>query len=218
MDNEEDKIMLSGKRKKPKAYLKEVLIKKKSEQKQKGEKTMENQFKVNAKVLDAYEKANDYGKEILEGIFGKEAFTTNIKDKIKTFIDAVEMLGSNNQTVKDYISLDSRKCTKDIIAFARLKIITEALNEGWKPKYDIMQGGYYTSFDIISEYEYERLNENEKKESMVFNRPDNKVIIALVSSKLSVSCESYKLSLKSRELAEYCGKQFMHIWIDYIFG
>lgn len=32
MDNEEDKIMLSVKRKKPKAYLKEVLIKKKSEQ------------------------------------------------------------------------------------------------------------------------------------------------------------------------------------------
>lgn len=218
MDNEEDKIMLSVKRKKPKAYLKEVLIKKKSEQIKKGEKTMENQFKVNAKVLDAYEKANDYGKEILEGIFGKDAFSAIIKNKVKTFFDAVEILGRNNQTVKNYYDLVFKKCDKDIIAFAKLKIVTEALNEGWKPKYDIMEGSYYTSFDIITEYEFERLGENEKKESMVFHRPDNKVIIALVSSKLSVSCESYKLSLKSRDLAEYCGKQFMDIWIDYIFG
>lgn len=45
MDNEEDKIMLSVKRKKPKAYLKEVLIKKKSELITKGEK----QWKINLK-------------------------------------------------------------------------------------------------------------------------------------------------------------------------
>lgn len=179
---------------------------------------MENQFKITEKVLEAYEKANDYGKEILEEIFGKDAFSAIIKDKVKTFMDAVEILGRNNQTVKNYYDMEYKKCNKDTIAFTKLKIITEALNEGWKPKYDIMQGGYYTSFDIITEYEYERLNENEKKESMVFNRPDDKVIFALVSSKLSVSCESYKLSLKSRDLAEYCGKQFMDIWIEYIFG
>ena len=43
-----------------------------------------------------------------------------------------------------------------------------------------MEGGYYTSFDIITEYEFERLNENEKKESMVFHRPDDKVIIGIM--------------------------------------
>ena len=45
MENEEDKIMLSVKRKKTKAYLKKVLIKKKSEQIKKGEK----QWKINSK-------------------------------------------------------------------------------------------------------------------------------------------------------------------------
>lgn len=179
---------------------------------------MENQFKITEKVLEAYEKVDDYGKEILEGIFGKDAFAAIIKDKVKTFMDAIEMLGRNNQTVKDYYDIANKKCNKDMIAFAKLKIITEALNEGWKPEYDIMEGGYYTSFDIISEYEFERLKENEKKESMVFRSPNEKIIFALVSSKLCVSCESYKLSFKSRELAEYCGKQFMDIWIDYIFG
>ena len=178
---------------------------------------MENQFKITEKVLEAYEKCDDYGKEILEGIFGKEAFSTNITDKIKTFVDAVEMLGIDNQKVKDYLDLDNRKCAKDIIAFARLKIIAEALNEGWKPKYDILEGSYYTSFDFITEEEYEKLKENEKKKCLVFSLPNKEIKIAIVSSKLSVTCEAFKISLKSRELAEYLGQQFIGIWKDYIF-
>lgn len=184
----------------------------------KGEKTMENQFKITEKVLEAYEKCDDYGKEILEGIFGKEAFSANITDKIKTFVDAVEILGIDNQRVKDYLDLDNRKCAKDIIAFARLKIIAEALNEGWKPKFDILEGSYYTSFDFITKEEYEKLNENEKKKCLKFSLPDKEIKIAIVSSKLAVACEAYKISLKSRELAEYLGQQFIGIWKDYLFG
>lgn len=179
---------------------------------------MENQFKITEKVLEAYEKCDDFGKEILEGIFGKEAFSTNITDKIKTFVDAVEMLGMNNQSVKDYLNLSERQCAKDIIAFARLKVITNALNEGWKPKYDILDGSYYTSFDMINKEEYERLNEDEKNKCIVFDIPNQEKIFALVSSKLSVACEGYKLAFKSRELAEYCGQQFINIWKDYLFG
>ena len=179
---------------------------------------MENQFKITEKVLEAYEKCDDYGKEILEGIFGKEAFSTNITDKIKTFVDAIELLGMNNQSVKDYLNLTEKPCAKDIIAFARLKVIAEALNEGWKPKYDIFDGSYYTSFDVINEEEYEKLKENDKKKCIVFSLPDKEIIYAIVSSKLSVACEGYKLALKSRELAEYCGQQFIGIWKDYLLG
>lgn len=179
---------------------------------------MENVFEINYKVLEAYEKCDDYGKEILEGIFGKEAFLTDIKDKIKTFVDAIEMLGMNNQSVKDYLNLAEKPCAKDLIAFARLKVIAEALNEGWKPKYDILDGSYYTSFDMINKEEYERLNEDEKKKCLVFDIPNQEKIFAFVSSKLSVACEAYKLAFRSRELAEYCGQQFIHIWKDYLFG
>ena len=177
---------------------------------------MENVFEINDKVLEAYERCDDYGKEILEGIFGKEAFSANITDKIKTFVDAVEMLGIDNQKVKDYLDLDNRKCAKDIIAFARLRIIAEALNEGWKPKYDILDGSYYTSFDFITEEEYEKLKENDKKKCLEFSLPNKEIKIAIVSSKLSVTCETFKISLKSRELAEYLGQQFIGIWKDYL--
>ena len=178
---------------------------------------MESQFKITEKVIEAYEKANDYGKEILEGIFGKEAFGTDIKGKVKTFMDAVEMLGINNQTVKDFYDIANKTCAKDILAFAKLKVIAEALNEGWKPKYDIFDGSYYTSFDVITKEEYEKLKVNDKKKCLVFSLPDKEIKFAIVSSKLSIACEAFKISLKSRELAEYFGQQFMDIWKDYLF-
>lgn len=177
---------------------------------------MENQFKITEKVIEAYEKCDDYGKEILEGIFGKEAFSTDIKDKVKTFMDAVEILGRNNQSVKDYYNIANKTCAKDIIAFAKLKVIAEALNEGWKPKYDIFDESYYTSFDVITEEEFEKLKENEKAKCLVFSLPGKKMIFAIVSSKLSIACEAFKISLKSRELAEYLGQQFIDIWKDYL--
>lgn len=177
---------------------------------------MESQFKITEKVLEAYEKANDYGKEILEGIFGKEAFGKDIKGKVKTFMNAVEMLGINNQTVKDYYDIANKTDAKDILAFAKLKVIAEALNEGWKPKYNIFDGSYYTSFDVITEEEYEELSKNEKEKCLVFSLPDKEIIFAIVSSKLSVACEAYKIALKSRELAEYFGQQFIDIWKDYL--
>lgn len=179
---------------------------------------MENQFKITEKVLEAYEKCDDYGKEILEGIFGKEAFSTDIKDKVKTFMDAVDILGRNNQSVKDYYDIANISNSKNVIAFTKLRIIAEALNEGWQPEFDMFEGGYYTSFDLITEYEFERLEEEKKKESMIVCLPNEKVIYALVNSKLSISCENREISFKTRELAQYCGKQFMDIWEAYIFG
>lgn len=179
---------------------------------------MENQYKITEKVLEAYEKVDDYGKEILEGIFGKDAFCTDIKDKVKTFMDAVEILGKNNKSVKDYYDVANISNAKSIIAFTKLRIIAEALNEGWQPQFDMFEGGYYTSFDLITEYEFERLEEEKKKESMIVCLPNEKVIYALVNSKLSISCENREISFKSRELAQYCGIQFMDIWEAYIFG
>ena len=187
---------------------------------------MENVLKVNAKVIEAYEKANDYGKEILEGIFGKKAFSNDIKDKVKNWLDAVEILGIDNKSVKDYLDVSDKTCAKDIIAFARLKVIAEALNEGWIQKFDDEEYRYYPLFKIYTKEEYEELDEDEKKElrvvgnsSHISNASD---VIAFAYADRATSCSSpfygSRLEFKTRELAEYCGKQFIDIWKDYLFG
>ena len=185
---------------------------------------MESQFKITEKVIEAYEKANDYGKEILEGIFGKEAFSSDIRDKIKTWLDAVEILGIDNKYVKEYLDVSDKTCAKDIIAFARLKVIAEALNEGWIQKFDDEEYRYYPLFKIYTKEEYEELDEDEKKACRVVDHSSHisnaSNGIAFAYADRASSCSSpfygYRLEFKTRELAEYCGKQFIDIWKDYL--
>ena len=83
-------------------------------------------------VLNAYNQASEEQKVLLENIFGKDMFhPKDIKECVKTFEDAVTILGNDNQVVIDYYAIAEKTCTKDILAFAKLRVITEALNEGW---------------------------------------------------------------------------------------
>ena len=87
-------------------------------------------------VMKAYDKATSAQKELLENLFGREMFQPkDITERVKTFADAVAILGNDNQTVIDYYAVTDKNCTKDILAFAKLRVIVEALNEGWRPAF-----------------------------------------------------------------------------------
>ena len=135
-------------------------------------------------LIQAYKQASEEQKKILENIFGEYMFPPkDIRERIKTFQDAVLMLGYDNQTVIDYYKLNHINSAKDIIAYAKLRVIVEALNEGWKPTFDNEERRHYPWFSIC---------------------------------KHAYSSYGYRLALKSVELADYCAKQFLDIWIDYI--
>ena len=83
-------------------------------------------------VMKAYDKATSEQKEVLENLFGREMFQPkDIKERVKTFDDAVAILGNFNEAVVDYYALCKVTSAKDILAFAKLRVIVEALNEGW---------------------------------------------------------------------------------------
>ena len=182
---------------------------------------MKKELKISADdALKAYKNADNYGKKILEDLFGKDFYKIDIKERVKCFEGAVAVLGMNNQTVKDYYAIARKTSAKDIVAFAKLRVIAEALNEGWKPNSDIWNGNYYTSFILYTEEEYENLDEKKKFDCCEIYRTDKERIFAEVDSKLAVSYVDIdnKISFKSRELARYCGWQFCDIWKDYLFG
>ena len=109
-----------------------------------------------ASVLEAYKHASEKQKKVLEDLFGKDIFfPQDITDRIKTFQDAVSLLGCDNQTVIDYHKLNHVNSAKDIIAFAKLRVITEALNEGWKPTLDKIEYRYYPRFFICRKKDYD---------------------------------------------------------------
>lgn len=189
---------------------------------------MNNQVTINKdNILNAYKQATEEQKELLENMFGKDLFMPkDIRERVKTFADAVEILGKDNQSVIDYYVIADKTCTEDILAFAKLRVIAEALNEGWKPKFDGDECRYYPWFYIYSKAEYEELDEDEKKECRVVGRSSSNAYahggveyaLAFGAPSYSYSYYGSRLAFKTIELAEYCGKQFIDIWERFLFS
>ena len=180
-------------------------------------------------VLSAYKHASEEHKALLENMFGKDMFQPqDIKERVKTFDDACEELGEDHQYVKAYrewMRISYAEC-KDITAYLKLRIICAALNDGWKPTFSDGECRYYPWFYIYNQNEYEKLNKDEKKKCHVVGRSSCDAYAfggvvcssAHFSSSYSYSYHGSRLVFKTGELAEYCEKQFIDIWDDYLFG
>ena len=191
---------------------------------------MDNQINIQKEnVLNAYKNGNQDQKALLENLFGKDIFQPkDIKERVKTFEDACGELGNEHPFVKSYEKYVNTASGEeaDVIAYLKLRIIAAALNEGWEPTFYGDECRYYPWFYIYTKEEYEKLDEDEKKECRVVGRPYNNssasgglvYAIANYASSDSYSYYGSRLAFKTRELAEYCGKQFIDIWADFLFA
>ena len=178
-------------------------------------------------VMNAYDKATSAQKELLENLFGKEMFQPkDITERVKTFEDAVAILGNDNQAVVDYHALCNTTCTKDILAFAKLRVIVEALNEGWNPTFSKSEYRYYLLFNIYSKEKFDSLSEYYKNRCSIVGRSygNSNAVNSFACARVYDASSGFyaqsssRLSFKTRELAEYCGNQFIDIWADYLFA
>ena len=182
-------------------------------------------------VMNAYKHATKEQKALLENMFGKDMFQPkNIMERVKTFEDACEVLGEEHSYVQEYrgIANVNFDFTQDIIAYLKLRIIAAALNEGWKPTFSDGECRYYPWFEIYPKDGYEKLNEDDKKKCRVVGRSSyDSYAYALgfvvfsslnISTSYSYSYHGSQIIFKTRELAEYCEKQFIDIWADYLFA
>lgn len=197
------------------------------------EKNKELKIQAN-EVINAYKNTDESGKGLLEGLFGVELFKPkDIRERVKTYEDACEVLGIKPGDFGSMRFIDADGAMKpnsvlkfmpDEIAYFKLKVITKALNEGWKPKFDGNEVRYYPWFWIYTKKEYEALNAEDKKECRVVGRSyyyanaSGGVAYASAYDASSYSHANYgsRLAFKTRELAEYCGKQFLDLWMDFL--
>jgi len=187
---------------------------------------MEKELKIGVEnAMNAYKGADENGKKMLEALFGKETFIPkDIRERVKTFEDACEVLGNDHQAVVDYFALCDATASKDIIAYAKLRIIAEALNEGWKPQFTEDEYRYYPWYYLYTEEEWAELDESTKKYGRVLGRSSNHgnasgglaYASAAYESSGSYTSSGSRLAFKTYDLAEYCGKQFIDIWIDFL--
>lgn len=192
---------------------------------------MNNQITIQKEnILNAYNQASGEQKSLLENLFGKDMFQPqDIKERVKTFEDACNELGDKHPLVSQYYrafaAFNCEVMTKELFAYLKLRIICAALNEGWKPTFDKEEHRYYPWFYICTKEEYEEFDEDEKKKCRVVCCSSNHLVadggLIYVSVYNSFSYShthlGSRLAFKTRELAEYCGKQFIDIWADFLF-
>lgn len=177
-------------------------------------------------LIKAYKESSNDCKNILESLFGEEIFKSkDITERIKTFEDACNELGIEHPFVRSYNHW--MNCgvynQPDIEAYLKLRIIVAALNEGWTPQFKKDEWRYYPWFKLYTEKEIDKMGEEEV--SRVVSRSHYSAYtnggVAFANASYDVSCAYANIGscliFKSRELAEYAGKQFTEIYADYVF-
>lgn len=178
-------------------------------------------------LVAAYNTADDSGKKMLQALFPEAQFETPqtadnrpVTERIKTFADAAKAIGID---VPENWEDGYHGVEPDILAYFKLRIIVQALNEGWKPQFTTEEWRYYPWFWLYTEQEIEDMDEDEKNDRRMMNTGDYVTDYAGFAYAYSADVPSSarasigsRLCLKTPELATYCGKQFIGIWADYL--
>ena len=174
------------------------------------------------------------GKTVLVMVDEKD--NRPVTERIKTFEDACNELGEDHPMVSVYDALVTRAngeqslaewMGKDVVAFLKLRIIADTLNEGWHPKFTEDECRYYPWFYIYTKEKYDNFSEEEKHRrvgSVVYRGGNYACAYGGVSSASADYDASYAdasvgshLAFSNRDLAEYAGKQFIDIWANLFF-
>ena len=151
-----------------------------------------------------------------------------VTERIKTVEDACNELGEENVLVQAYRTAEfntsgNQSDVSDVVAYLKLRVIAEALNEGWKPQFTTDEYRHYPWFYIYTQEEIDNMDEEKKKSLSLFGvRSDDGANCGLASAyshdawSHSYSYFSVRLAVKSEELAKYFGQQFIDIWSDYV--
>lgn len=166
-----------------------------------------------------YAQLNSEQQTLLVNIFGEDTFKPkDIRDRVKTFEDACTVLGIDpDEWKKKHLMFD-----KDVLAYLKLRVITQALNEGWYPKFTEDERRYYPWFYILPQEEYDNLSAEEKRRcvgragssagaggGLVYASASN-------ASSYSLTHHGARLAFSNYDLAVYAGKQFIDIWADFV--
>lgn len=170
-------------------------------------------------IKDLYKRSNEVEKNLLERMFGRSLFDPDkiIMERIKTFNDAVDEVGHNHPLVLEYdeLTTDTKYETSANIAFTKLKIIAKALNgqcnlevpnhTRWYPRFTVEK--INTVNERTLDEDIVRFRQNDVY-FMFYDTVSNGDVVSEASN--ANTC------FRTKELAEYAGKQFIDIYADLI--
>lgn len=148
------------------------------------------------KARELYKSGSGELRSILEESFGKDFFSQKITDRVKTYEDACRELSMNPLDENKLMKLG---LTKHDIAYQKLVTIAKSLNEGWVP--NVCDNSVYRWYPWFVT--------NGSPSSFAFRGSNYGDANATAGS-------GSRLCFKNKELSEYCGKQFIELWKQFI--
>lgn len=187
-------------------------------------------------IIKAYNVAKETGADstckVLETLYPDIDFTPAdnrpVTERIKTFEDACAALGEDHLYVQMFRDIFNKSekaganVNSDVVAYLKLRIITAALNEGWEPQFTQDEDRWFPWHVLWTEEELASKSDEWKRErhltTMQYHRGE--------WAGLAYACSHYapsfasasigsRLCFKSDTLAEYAGKQFIDLWMDF---
>lgn len=184
-------------------------------------------------LVALYRTGGDEARKAIKEALGDEfSELIPVTKRVQTLDDAVRELGDDQPAVKAWRSIkygysvsEKDPDTADIMAYVTLRVITEALNEGWKPQFTEGERRWYAWYDFLTKEEVEGMSDEEKEERRVVGRAGSFANAygglvyshAYYVSTFSDANFGSRLAFKNEELAEYAAKQFGDIYADFCF-
>lgn len=164
-------------------------------------------------VKAAYEVADAAGRKMLRSLFLDFDKIFPVTERIKTLVDAIRELGSKHPLVENLADL--KPGDVNLTAFAQLRVICAALNDGWVAKPED-NGGYYPGFMFYTDAEVKEMGDEVSDDLYVFPPKFDTKFFAVDCTFIAPLISENCLLLKTPELAKYCGTQFIDIWMNYL--
>ena len=181
---------------------------------------MENITINKTNLQAAYDAAEGNVKDVLRMLFGDAVTAVKdnrpITERVQSYEGACRELG------EEPTDFESLMLPSDVVAMMKLRTIVRALNEGWTPEFAEDEWRYYPWHYLYTQEELDDMGDSEKKERRMIDTGDYQTEYAGFGYAYSYPAPSgaiadigSRLCLRSRELAEYCGKQFIKLWADF---
>lgn len=168
-----------------------------------------------ANAINAYNKADENGKQLLKDLFGEEAFNFNYKD-VNSYERACAIIGEEPvdfEELNDTLESNGfEPLSAHEIAYKKLATIAKALNLGWCPNWaDFDEYKYYPWFDLKKEDTPAGVGSASSGAGLGVSVLDSSYVASTSGATFGGA-----LASESREIAIYFGKQFAEIWQDYL--
>lgn len=188
------------------------------------------------KVQDLYNILTNYPAISKEQVimemnkcFGEKTFKPiDVTERIKTFEDACEELGEDHLFVRMFRDIYNKSevaganPNDDVVAYLKLRIITAALNEGWEPQFTQGEERWYPWFFLYTDEELADKSDEWKRQrhltTMQYHRGEwAGLAFAYSNYAPSIASADFgsRLCFKTDTLAEYAGKTFIYLWMDF---